>query len=72
VLEEQHIGVHLLEGVLTLEEALGLEQTVTIGGIECHLRLPALGPDRQGWASRSQAGPPAPGGTNRIPAGPSQ
>ena len=60
MLEEQRIGVPLLEGVLTLEEALGLEQTATTGGIECRVLLPVLGPVRSRWP-RSLTGPPAPG-----------
>jgi hypothetical protein len=31
VLGEQRVGAFLLEGIFTLEEALGLEQTVKIG-----------------------------------------
>ncbi len=61
VLEEQRIGVLLLEGVCTAGEALGLVETVTIGGIECHVLLPVLGPVRGRWPRRL-AGPPAPGG----------
>ncbi len=60
-MEEQRIGVPLLEGVLTLKEALGLERTVTVGGIECRVLLPVLGPVRGRWPG-SLAGPPAPGG----------
>jgi hypothetical protein len=61
VLEEQRIGVLLLEGVCTADEALGLEETVTIGGIECRVLLPVLGPVRGRWPRRL-AGPPTPGG----------
>jgi hypothetical protein len=61
VLGEQRVGVFLLEGVFTLEEALGLEQTVTIGGIECRVLLPVRGPVRGGWPV-SLAGPPAASG----------
>jgi hypothetical protein len=60
VLKEQRIGVPLLEGVFALKEALGLEQTITIGGTECRVLLPVLGPARGRWP-RHLAGPPAPG-----------
>jgi hypothetical protein len=49
VLEEQCIGVPLLEGVCSLDEALGLEQTVTIDGTECHVLLPVRGLVRGRW-----------------------
>jgi hypothetical protein len=62
-LEDQRIGVPLFEGVYTLEEALGLERTVTIGGIECRVLLPVLGPVRGRWP-RSLTGPPAPLGNH--------
>ena len=48
---------------ISLEETLGLEQTVTIGGIECRVLLPVLGPARGRWP-RHLAGPPAPGGNH--------
>jgi hypothetical protein len=58
VLEEQRIVVPLLEDVLTLKEALGLEQSAVIGSIECRVLLPVLGPVRGRWPRRL-AGPPA-------------
>ena len=67
---EQHVGVHLLEGVLTLKEALGLEQTVTIGDVECRLLLPVPDPDRSGWARWALAGSPMPGGDRPDPGWP--
>lgn len=60
MLEEQRIGVPLLEDVLTLKDALGLEQAAMIGGIECRVLLPVLGPVRGRWP-RHLTGPPAPG-----------
>jgi hypothetical protein len=60
VLEGQRIVVPLLEDVLTLKEALGLEQSAVIGGIECRVLLPVLGPVQGRWPRRL-AGPPAPG-----------
>jgi hypothetical protein len=57
VLEEQRIVVPLLEGVRIAREALGLLETVMIGGIECRALLPVLGR----WRI-FLAGPPADGG----------
>jgi hypothetical protein len=57
VLEEQRIVVPLLEGVRTVREALGLDETVMIGGIECRALLPV-----QGHWPTFLAGPPAASG----------
>jgi hypothetical protein len=43
-MREQHITVPLLEGVRLPAEALGLERTAIIGGIECRVLLPVRGP----------------------------
>jgi hypothetical protein len=67
---EQHVGVHLLEGALSLKEALGLEQTVTIGGIECRVLLPVPDPDQSGWVRWSLAGPPVLGEDQQDPGWP--
>jgi hypothetical protein len=42
-MEEQHGVVFLLDGVRSAKDALGLEKTVTIGGIKCRAVLPVEG-----------------------------
>ena len=44
---KQHVAVPLLEDVHTSIDALTLRRPTTIGGIECHVLLPAADP---GWA----------------------
>lgn len=60
MLEEQRIVVPRLEGVHTAKHALGLDETVMIGGIGCRTLLPVQ--RRKGHWPAFLAGPPADSG----------